>query len=225
MIQRYDQEQSANAQHTVPNGIATPNDPTTTPTNGTKRAASLAATVVTCSTGKKKKSAAKFVKGCRVKITRKDLWGCLQTDSQRDRINCLQDANSAWYYGTNIDGNMKYGFNVIFDNLPMNENKLLVSAKKLYPCRKGEDEPLFDPKTLEEMERRNLEWENKNKTAESISEATFLKQDPQVLRTATTYTCNYDKKDPTKNIVWNILPDNTDITGCEKFKNNSKPQF
>ena len=103
--------------------------------------------------------------------------------------------NCAWFYGNLQGGNKSNGYKATFDFLPHNMNEVNKINRKRFQIHEEPDEPIVDEVAILEMEQFNEEWDDRNLSAEQISENKFKSQSPEEKLAATTYTVQLDKKD------------------------------
>ena len=166
-------------------------------------------------------------KGSRVKCTRRNLFHLTTTPAQKAALSRSYSDN-AWFYGTVVKGNSTRGFNVKFDDLPLEEKVVTKIRKHLLVLHDEVKENTYDARAKQLLEDQLEEARTKHRKPETLSEEKFLKKTPEEMMTAESFTYQLDKDDDTKCITWKIHAEGDDIRNCETFariQRKKQPEF
>ena len=160
----------------------------------------------------KKKKALKIKRGCRVKVTRNNLYHILNETQQ---IGLEKFGNSRNFHGNIISGNGKQGYKIKFDDLTSDDQIVYVKRRNIITVvDENEEEKEYDHENnpLEEEEK---EESNNNPQIQSANE--FCERDDDDIKNENTFEMKYkdfNTKDE-KVLEWKILKDNEYINWGE----------
>ena len=154
--------------------------------SGAKRRLSPGATTAR---QQKRRSAAtsekqRIKQGSRVKVTWKKLFPILQEAKQKD---ILRDYNDNYnFYGTVVSGNASKGYNISFDQFPLDSKVAFLKRNRIKVLKEGDEEAAYDreqdnPEALHQIEK------TKKKTPFKESEDQFRALPDEDLATITKY--------------------------------------
>ncbi|CAB9499209.1 unknown protein [Seminavis robusta] len=147
--------------------------------------------------------------GCRVKCKRGVLFLLLTTDSQKATIKGFNQQRNC--FGTIVSGNAGNGYNVKFDDLPVDEKDVFVKRKNLVPVEKGTEEEKFDhanddPEVIAEKVAKKQK--KKSPFQESVDD--FIGLDNSLIADAKTYDMRYNEGGD--KVTWTIHADDEFIS-------------
>jgi hypothetical protein len=155
----------------------------------------------------KKKNSLKRRKGARIKITRSKLFHILDDDAQRDKLRNFGASRN--YYGTIVSGDSKKGYNVKFDDLPAENQLVLVLRNKLVSVvAPGEEEKEFDHTST--VADDCAEITNKKCGPQQAAANDFCGLSNDVIARKAIYKMQHGKED-NEFLSWRILKDGENL--------------